>query len=285
MKRILVCLFLMVGVSIANAKPINYNAYDGGWLPSGTQAIMGYVGHNGGNQYVKDGDKIHNVDYIANIGVLRYSGWFTAGIPFQTHVVVPFGRVKLEFPGVASNTGAGFMDPEFDIAVMPYKWNGGTFGVGVALTAPLGDYYYKNPINTGENRWMIRGMTMVGQNLGRWHIDGWLFYEFYTDNDRYTANKLTLEKENAISSEIHVSYVIAPASRTAISLSAGGMWGAKEKVNGNTTKTAMDDYAAKAGFSTFITESVTLNYTLTYDLQVRNGPKGYQNMLRIAKFF
>lgn len=141
----------------------------------------------------------------------------------------------------ASTRRSGFNDPRFRFAVnllgspaqrgaefRQFKVNT-IVGVGVEITAPLGEYQEDKLINLGGNRWIIRPHVGVVHNWDRWAAEGTASAWFYTDNDDFFGDT-TLENDLLFSFQGHLIYTFRPGLWASLSAAYGG--GAGSTING-----------------------------------------------------
>lgn len=291
MKKIfLITLLIHLFVSAASANAIHYDPFDTGWLKGGTNSLMLYSVYGGANKLKTNGEtSVRNLNYEERMGIMRLSTWRDiASTQIFLSVVAPFGSVSMDpfpAPGAGSASASGIGDFEFIASVRTLSWQNGYINVGASVTAPTGAYDHNSYMNMGNNRWSLKGLVGIVQDISSIvHLEMWLGYEYYTDNDRYGAFKHTLSKEDVFFSEIHATHVFIPESFTYAGVSIGGVWGGKEKsqsAKSNDTK----DISAKITVATNITETFSITFNYAHDILKENGPKGYQAQLRFAKYF
>lgn len=284
----LICFVFITGGAFASSA-INFDPFDGGPFPDSTRVIMLYGLHGGANTIKRDGDTVsRNSTFQQNIGLFRVAIWEDMfSIPWHFSLIMPYGDVSLdgEATGNQGVSASGLGDMQLIISPTILRWDGGYFNVGLRVDMPTGDYHHNAAMNMGTNRWGFMPNIVIAQNVGRFHFDLWGGCEFYTDNDNYGPAKDKLDKVADYFTELHSTYIISPETMTYASLSLGGLWGGKEKLDSIKVKGNANDYAAKLSIGTNITESANILVSFKKHLQVENGPQGYEGAIRIMRFF
>ncbi len=293
MKKLLfgIIVLLFSASSFAATPAIHYDPLDGGWFPADTFSVMLYGVHGSGNTWFTEGDINNtgrNVTFEKNIGVVRVATWQELGTMWHFSVVVPTGDVQMSGAPITPPTGAsasGMADWEIVVSPRLAEWGSGYLNFGLSTFVPLGTYEHNSILNMGDNRWSFRPTLALGQNVGKFHFDFWLGYDYYMDNDNFGPTKLTLKKDGDYFTELHATYIILPESMTYGSLSFGYIGGGKEEVEGIEIVSDLGDYAVKATFGMNVTESLSFMINYAYDLHVENGPKSYTAAVRLMKVF
>ena len=283
MKRIVIAAFLVFFSTSAFAGAIHWDPMDGNWAPKGTHAAIIYFQHNAADTIKKDGDTlVKGVDYEANIMIARWNTWQQLGkFPLQVSLILPFADVS-----APSGTGTGIGDLGLVSQARFAKWNNGYFNAGLSVYFPTGRYDNERAVNVGSNRWAFRPSMIVANTWGgKFRIDWITAAEIYTKNNDFTAASLTLKKKPEIFTDLHFSYILQPESGTFVSATLGGTWMGKEEANGNEVNSNKSDFSTKFTFATNLNPTFQMMLSLTYDLQIENGPKGYGMQMRLAKMF
>ena len=75
---------------------------------------------------------------------------------------------------------------------------------------PSSQYSATKLINLGTNRWSVKPEVGVAVPLGRWDLDGYLGFMFYTDNTDFYPGGVARSQDPLLSIQGHVSYTIRP---------------------------------------------------------------------------
>lgn len=136
----------------------------------------------------------------------------------------------------------GFNDPGFKLSVnlvgspaytlkefRKYDKEQFILGVGLAVSAPWGEYDPEKLVNIGFNRWAVKPELGMSKMWGRWIVEGSFAVAFFTDNDNYLEGQ-TRKREPLGSAQLHVVYRIKP----------GGFWIALDGTHFRGGQTSVD---------------------------------------------
>lgn len=230
------------------------------------------------------------ISYVRTFGLLGRDARFDVNVPYAE------GSWNGLLQGEpASVRRQGLMDPRFRLSVLLYGGpalsprefaesprSNTVVGLGVSVTAPLGEYINDKLINLGQNRWTIRPQLGITHSRGPWtyELTGSVF--FFTDNDRFFEGA-TLENDPLYALQGHLIYTFRPGLWMSLSSAYGD--GAEPTVNGVPTNSVTENWlsALSIGIPISRRQGIRLTY-LRSRTQVSTGADmdtvvlGYQTM-------
>lgn len=290
MKKLLIAFILVFSAgSVFAASTVRLDPYDGSWAPGGTWAWMQYFNHAGANTIKDDGDVVsRNADFTVNVAVTRIATWQDiAGQPVHISFIIPYGEASMDgdATGQRAFKSSGLGDMELVLCTRILHWESGYVNLGLTTGFPTGEYHYDSQMNMGANRYFFRPEVHVAQNIGKFTVNFFTEYTFYTDNDKHGMNQDTLEKDGEYHAEVHFTYMIMPETKSYAGIGFGGTWGGKEEVGSATVATKRSDYGVKFTLGTDITERVGFMLNYLHEIENENGPEGFQLSGRIMVIF
>jgi hypothetical protein len=81
-------------------------------------------------------------------------------------------------------------------------------GVSLAIAPPLGQYTGTKLINLGANRWAFKPEVGVSRAAGRWTIEGYGGFVFFTSNDEFYTGTSVRTQDPVVALQAHVSYTL-----------------------------------------------------------------------------
>jgi len=258
-------------------------------LEPGTTLIATYFNHISATDFYVDGDKTSDdVNLSANIGILR-PVYYTKIGPFvmDPQALIPFGSQSLDGDGVGGVevSSSGLADPIVTATVWfinnpeSKTWLGFT----PFITLPLGEYDEDKSLNLGANRWAFKPEVGFVKGFGSYFFELAGNGEFYTDNDDYTSQSLTLEQDPVYTLESHLSYNFTDAFYV-----SGDYFyhnGGETSVAGVAQDDEKDDHAVQLTLGFLLNPSYQLLLKYKTDIKVENGLKTNTVGLRFAHFF
>jgi hypothetical protein len=252
--------------------------------PPGTASIFTYYRHISGNDLYRNEIKVsENFNFSADIGIIRPVYWNQVfGYDYILNLIVPFGERSLRIPNVLDQTTSGLGDIQLVAGLWPYanREKGLYLVPGVYVTVPSGNYDNEKSVNMGANRWAFKPELDFTWKSGKWCVELQSNIEFYTDNDEFGANKLTLERDPVITAGSHVTYDITKSFWAGASL--GWVWGGGTRVNGINANDELSTGVWMLTMNYRITKhwGILMNYAS--DFAVKNGPALNQIRFRLG---
>ena len=185
-------------------------------LPGGTNAVLFYYRNISGNQYNVNGNTaFKDAELTANLGIGRYVHyWAIDKWTIAVNLIQPFGNLHTELAASGiDQMSSGLGDTTGNVTawypLILEKDNMFWMGAAFYLTAPTGQYDQDKIINLGANRWNYRfEVAPVIWLKGPFTLEVLGNVDIYTDNDKFTANSLTLAQDPVWSALTHVTYNI-----------------------------------------------------------------------------
>lgn len=258
-------------------------------LEPGTTLIAAYYNHVSATDFYADGDKTsEDVNLSANIGILR-PVYYTKIGPFvmDPQALIPFGEQSLDGAGVGGVevSSSGLADPIVTATIWFVNDPGSKTWLGFTpfITLPLGEYDNDKPLNLGANRWAFKPEVGFVKGFGDYYFELTGNCEFYTDNDDYTSQSLTLEQDPVYTLESHLSYDFTDA----FYISGDYFYhnGGETTVAGADQDDEKDDHAVQLSLGFMLNSSYQLLLKYKKDVKVENGPKTDTLGLRFCHFF
>lgn len=215
-------------------------------LPTGVNFFGAGIGYSEGDIFLDPVLQIEDasvelstvgISYVRSFGLLGRSARFDVSVPYADASWK--GLLQGE---PASVQRQGLMDPRFRLSMLLYggpALTPGEFaqsprsntvvGLGLSVTAPLGEYIDDKLLNLGQNRWVIRPQLGVTHTRGPWtyELTGSIF--FFTDNDSFFQGT-TLENDPLYALQGHLIYEFRPGLWLSLSTAYGD--GADPTVSG-----------------------------------------------------
>lgn len=136
----------------------------------------------------------------------------------------------------------------------------------------------------GENRWAFKTeMGFVKGLSDKLYFDLTGYVKFYTNNDDYTPQSLTLKKRPVYLLESHLSYDLSKTLFLAVDYFS--WYGGKEKVTGGDWSGSMNNHAAGLTLGYAISPSGQLLIKYYDQFKTRTGVNTKTLGLRFAYFF
>ena len=137
----------------------------------------------------------------------------------------------------------------------------GRDSASLTITAPASQYSASRLINLGTHRWSIKPEVGVSVPKGRWDLDGYLGFTFYSANDDFYPGGKYRTQDPVLAIQGHVSYTIRPR----LWVAADGTWyrGGSAQVEGGTPSSNLNN--ARGGVT------VSLPVGNRYPLKVAYG--------------
>ncbi len=176
-------------------------------LPTGLNIVGAGLGGTTGDIFLDPVLEIEDAEFEAwTLGLSYVRSFGLWGRSARLDVVAPYtmGRWSGLLSGEPASTRRhGFNDPSFRFSILLYGGealapadfaqttrSNTVVGAGIAVKAPLGEYFPDRLINLGANRWSIRPQLGVTHRRGNWtyELTGSVF--FYTDNDDLNGQRL-----------------------------------------------------------------------------------------------
>ena len=82
-------------------------------------------------------------------------------------------------------------------------------GTSLTIVAPFGQYYDRNLVNIGSNRWAFKPELGLSQPLGPWSVEASVGGWFYTANDHFLGD-MRREQDPILTTQGHIVYTFAP---------------------------------------------------------------------------
>lgn len=180
--------------------------------PGGTDAFLFYYRNISGNQLNVNGNvSTRNAELNMNLGIARYVHYWAFG-PWTVaaNLIQPFGSVHTEL-GPLDEQASGIGDTTGNVTVwyplLSKNDNMFWLAAGLYVAAPTGQYNNDKFINMGANRWNYRiEVVPVAWKYKAFSLEVVGNVDFYTDNDDYTVNHLTLKQDPLYSAFGHITY-------------------------------------------------------------------------------
>ena len=236
-------ILIVVGVSTpAQAQELEPRAYRP--LPVGLNfAVLSY-GFSTGNVVADVSSPIQDLEldlHIPSLGYLRSFGLFgrsaalSLGVPF--YFMAGSAQVAGEFIS-DSRSGAGDLRTKVSInliggpALSPPEFAkrppGRSLGVGLAVSAPTGQYDNTRVINFGSNRWAFKPEVGYSSVRGPWIFDFAVGVWFFTANTDFLGQTRTQDPIGSI--QAHFSYNFP--NRMWLALDANFFTGGRTAIDG-----------------------------------------------------
>lgn len=276
-----------LALATAPARAIDVAPGDYAIAPSGTNAALLYLQHQGADSFKLNGSGVPGSKLRANVMVMRglhYSEAF--GMPALYHAILPgVGFDTARIGGVDQGTAEGFGDLTLGFTVWPVQPDnpdtGTTLGVSMFVTAPTGNYDVTK-IGAGAGAWTLTPQVGLIQGLGNgFFLDGALDAAFSFDHDE---NGLTVSREPAYQAQIALRKQFSET--TSVSLGLSSQMGGKVKIDGVDTGLRARRDQVRLYANTFVTPTVQLQGMLAKDIR---GDGGFKNShmleIRLLKLF
>lgn len=224
-----------------------------------------------GIPFVQDPSLDVNVDI--NIGALTYNRSFNVGGQLAfLQLIYPYGFVNAtvqsanrtfeqKSDGTAdpmlgigtSITGAPALTVKEFLKYKPETYLRWAF----YTTFPIGKYDENMYVNLGANRWVFRPMMIFGQPFGKSWIEAYTWARFFTENDKYSKGKSTLEQNPQFGIDLHYSYTVNKMLWFAID----GLYntGGQTKVDGVKQSDYKNNYTLGATVNLTVSKSLSFN--------------------------
>jgi Putative MetA-pathway of phenol degradation len=189
----------------------------------------------------------------------------------QLQVGIPYGSQDLKLNGRQVGDTSGFADPF--VAVTAWTINDPEkkryLGVTGYLYLPLGAYDNDHALNMGSNRYATAAQVGYSETWGSWRADVNADVTFYSDNDKSTHNRYTLEQEPTFVLQPWLSYVFANKVTTSVGLTK--TWGGASELNSLDTGRRTDSLRARLGVGYWVRPTTQLYAEFARDLEVDGG--------------
>lgn len=281
MKRFILALLMVSTVlvqhnsALADNQPRDYLP-----APPGCLALLFYYNHLTADSLYNDGEKvIDDLDFSANVGIFRAVYYFElGGFELAPNLLIPFGDMDFEVPGVADLSATGVGDPIFLTAVWLYRNPESKTWLGVApyFFFPVGDYDNDGALSLGANRWRFREeanftqgfQVLPGHNA---YFELTLAGDFFTDNDEFGAQKQTQSRDPYLTVESHLSYDVT----SSIFASADYYYhhGGETSIAGIDQRDRLNNHTIGFTLGYNIAPSFQVLLQYTGDVDVESGPK------------
>jgi hypothetical protein len=176
--------------------------------------------------------------YVRSIGLFGLAGKVGLVVPAAT------GTWKGDIAtGDTSTSRTGFGDPMLKLSLnfigspalhmseyRTYRQST-VAGLGIVVTAPLGQYYPDRLINLGSNRWSFTPRLGISQVLGRFALEGYADVQFYTANNDFFGGHTRTQKP-FFDVQGHVVYNFRPRGDFWAAASVGYGWGGRTTIDG-----------------------------------------------------
>jgi len=237
------------------------------------------------------GDLSQGTHLDSNVTVIRPVHFIKIG-PFvaDPQFLLPVGWVgngKVGGQRLNHTSGVGDITPAITLWVLnrPDPDRTRYFGLTVLITAPIGKYDYKKPVNLGGNRWVYDAQAGGIYGLNR-HLLFDLTGDFiwYGRNDKFGIDKQTLKQNMTVSFNSWLRYNITHGPT--LSVGWNGTWGGRQFVDGSFNGTRTDHQQIQAAIQGAVGKSLLLEGLVGHDVQVRDGFR--QNLVfevRLLKIF
>ncbi|RJX28478.1 MAG: transporter [Desulfurivibrio sp.] len=258
-------------------------------LEPGTTLIAAYYNYISATDFYADGDKINSdTNLSANIGILR-PVYYTKLGPFviDPQMLIPFGEQSLDGDGVGGVeiSSSGLADPIVTATIWLVNDPASKTWLGFTpfITVPLGEYDEDKALNMGANRWAFKPEVGFVKGFGNYFFELTGNCEFYTDNDDFSAQSLTLEQDPVYTLESHLSYNFSDA----FYISGDYFYhnGGETTLAGIDQHDEKDDHAVQLTLGFLLNPSYQLLLKYKTDIEVENGLKTNTVGLRFAHFF
>lgn len=260
--------------------------------PPGFKAVLLYYDRISGNKVYKDGNLVtRDANFEGNVANFRgVYYWERYGYLWNFNALIPFGQLNLDTTNLGgkeiSTSQIGDILLVLGVHVVQNPQTRTNVGISGYLTVPTGEYESDKPdsLQLAHNRWACRPEISFTQGFGStpFSIEGGVYAEFYTDNDRYTNAHLTLEKEPVYVGEFHLVWDI----NKSYFVSADYFYqkGGKTSTNGIDNGDKLDDHKAGFGFGVMITPQTQLLIKAQKVFDTENGIKTNDFGIRLAYY-
>lgn len=257
--------------------------------PADTYGLLFYYRHAAGNEKFSDGNKVaEDFNLQSNIQIFRPVYYTSmASMPVSLQALIPFGDISLDGSSVGNKSfsASGLGDPTILAAIWPISnpetktW----LGFSQWFKMPFGEYDKDRILNMGSNQWAFKTEAGLVKGFGDFYLELSPYAEFYTDNDDYKSESLTLEKDPVFCMETHLSYDINKA--TLISLDHYYTKGGETSAAGVSQNDETDTHSVQFtfGFNPAPKQKILLQYL--QDVSVENGPKTSKFGMRYTYIF
>jgi hypothetical protein len=193
--------------------------------PVGVTFLMAAAGRSTGGVLTDASLPVDDVEAEINVGAIGLGQTFSFfGRSASAAVALPY--LSGHFTGTidgedaeASRSGMGdarlrlsvnFLgNPAMSPADFARRQPQTTFGVGLSVSAPTGEYHPDLLVNVGTNRWAFKPELGVAHPIGNWYLEGSAGFWIFEDNDDFFGGKH--REQDAMSSfQAHVSYTFRP---------------------------------------------------------------------------
>jgi hypothetical protein len=192
-------IIILCGAGGARAQDMEPRAYSA--VPVGTNFLIGTYQRTTGAVSLDASLPVSNVKASINQGTLTYDRTFALfGQVASAAVALPYfdgtlsGNVGAQGQQI-SREGLGDIafrftqnligSPALTPAEFAQRVPTTTFGVGLSVLAPTGDYNPQHLINISSNRWAFKPEIGLSQPIGNWFVEGAAGVFVVTDNDDF----------------------------------------------------------------------------------------------------
>ena len=278
-------LFVTLFFSFSNYALAN-NARDYLPLPADTISLNLYYDMQFGNKYYQDGDVLSkDMDMKSNVSLLRPI-YYTElwGKIVAPQLILPFGRVELNGN---QSSGIGDLQLAFAMFLINDMKNKFVFGYTPYITLPTGEYDRERSVNFGDNRWSTKHEIAFVKGFGeKFWLEWYNSVEFFFDNTDAAGNnneKVTSSKEAQYNAEVHCSYTFTKSLFGSVDYYFS--YGGETELDGHDQNDLTRTHTAGIGLNLMLNDCTQATIDYRQDLEVKNGIKANEMMIRLSYLF
>jgi Putative MetA-pathway of phenol degradation len=278
----LICGFLLLAISSAQAQELEPNAYSP--APTGFNILVVADTYNTGDlafdpagPITEASAQIHTAafGYVRTLGIAGRSASLGVGVPYargdlkglvfgEPQAVYRSGLGDPRFRVAVNLLGAPAMTPKEFAAHRPTR----ALGASLVVAPPLGQYDPTKLINIGSNRWSFKPEVGYTRTFRKWTLEGAVGVWLFTENTDYYGGQ-TKVQDPISSLQVHAIYTFKP--RMWISFDANFYRGGETSISGGPRANLQENSRAGVVFALPVTAQHTIKFSYSRGAVTRIG--------------